>query len=43
METEGQFKLLKEKGIETIQGYYFSKSLTPEKYIAFSESRLIIE
>ena len=43
VETEGQFKLLKEKGIETIQGYYFSKSLTPEKYIAFSESRLIIE
>lgn len=40
VETAGQFKLLKEKNVDTIQGYYFSKPLNTEEYILFSKSQL---
>lgn len=43
VETNGQFRLLKDKGVETIQGYYFSKPLSPEDYILFSQSELEIK
>ncbi|KMT21904.1 bifunctional diguanylate cyclase/phosphodiesterase [Clostridium cylindrosporum] len=38
VETFEQYKLLKELGVDTIQGYYFSKPLTEEDYILFSKS-----
>ncbi len=38
VETVNQYDLLKEVGVDTIQGYYFSKPLTPEDYILYSTS-----
>ena len=43
VETDGQFNLLKDKGAKTIQGYYFSKPLSPEDYVMFTESQLKIK
>ena len=37
VETENQMKLLKERGCEIIQGYYFSKPVPPEEFTAFFE------
>lgn len=37
VETAGQYKLLKEKNVDTIQGYFFSKPLNSEEYIEFSK------
>ena len=41
VETYGQYKLLKELGVDTIQGYYFSKPLNEEDYILFSKSEFL--
>ena len=35
VETENQLRLLKERGCEIIQGYYFSKPVPPEEFTAF--------
>ena len=34
VETENQLRLLKERGCEIIQGYYFSKPVPPEEFTA---------
>jgi EAL domain-containing protein (putative c-di-GMP-specific phosphodiesterase class I) len=35
VETENQLKLLKERGCDIIQGYYFSKPVPPEEFTEF--------
>lgn len=35
VETEAQAKLLTDKGVQHLQGYYYSKPLTEEKYLEF--------
>lgn len=40
VETYEQYNLLRELGVDVIQGYYFSKPLTDEEYLAFSTSEL---
>lgn len=40
VETAGQYNLLKNLGVDIIQGYYFSKPLTEEEYIIFSTTEL---
>lgn len=42
VETAGQYKLLKELGVDAIQGYFFSKPLSKEDYIIFSTSEVNI-
>ncbi len=39
VETAGQFDLLREWECDTIQGYYFSRPLTPEKFIEFAQEQ----
>ena len=40
VETSKQLKLLKERGCDIIQGYYFSKPVPPEEFTAFIEKEL---
>ena len=40
VETSEQLKLLKERGCDIIQGYYFSKPVPPEEFTAFIEKEL---
>ena len=40
VETEEQMQLLKERGCDIIQGYYFSKPVPPEDFTAFIEKEL---
>ena len=37
VETENQLKLLKERGCDIIQGYYFSKPVSAEEFVKFFE------
>ena len=37
VETEDEYRLLKEAGCDIIQGYYFSKPLPPEEFEKFRE------
>jgi EAL domain-containing protein (putative c-di-GMP-specific phosphodiesterase class I) len=39
VETTGQLKLLREWECDIIQGYYFSRSLTSEKFIEFVQKQ----
>ena len=38
VETKAQVDYLTELGVEYLQGYYFSKPLPEDKYLAFMES-----
>ena len=40
VETEDQLMLLKERGCDIIQGYYFSKPIPPEEFTRFIEAEL---
>ena len=40
VETEDQLMLLKERGCDIIQGYYFSKPVPPEEFTRFIEAEL---
>ncbi|MBP3267571.1 MAG: EAL domain-containing protein, partial [Ruminococcus sp.] len=40
VETEEQMELLKKLGCDIIQGYYFSKPLSPEEFGALIEKEL---
>ena len=40
VETETQYRLLKQAGCDCVQGYYFSKPLPAEEFEAFIEDRL---
>jgi len=40
VETEEQLKLLKDRGCDIIQGYYFSKPVPPEEFAEFIEREL---
>lgn len=39
VETIGQFELLRKWECDTIQGYYFSRPLTSEKFLEFAQER----
>ena len=38
VETEEQLQLLKERGCDIVQGYYFSKPVPPEEFVQFIEN-----
>ena len=43
VETEEQLQFLKREGCRYIQGYYFSKPLTPNKALAYMQEHYGVE
>lgn len=42
VETQGQLAFLQEKGCTEVQGYYFSRPVPPEQFLAFLRSQLLL-
>jgi diguanylate cyclase (GGDEF)-like protein/PAS domain S-box-containing protein len=42
VETQGQLDFLQEKGCTEVQGYFFSRPVPPEQFVAFLRSQLLL-
>jgi EAL domain-containing protein (putative c-di-GMP-specific phosphodiesterase class I) len=42
VETAEQYEILRGMGCEMVQGYYFSRPLPPEQFVAFLEQQGLI-